>query len=99
MTWTTKISNRARRLADNLPQEISKIYEALKKALQQNGPHQPGWRHFKKLSGSGECYHCHLCAGRPTYVAVWRVIDKKNKVIEIRYVGTHEAAGEYRRRC
>jgi hypothetical protein len=34
---------------------------------------------------------CHLKKGRPTYVACWTV-DKKNKVIEVYYAGTHEKA-------
>ena len=26
--------------------------------------------------------------GRPTYVAVWRIFDKENRIIEVTYVGT-----------
>jgi hypothetical protein len=36
--------------------------------------------------------HCHLRKGRPTYVACWRIIDKKTKQIEVYYVGSHEGA-------
>ena len=30
--------------------------------------------------------------GRPTYVAVWEVTDKKIKIVEVTYVGTREKA-------
>ena len=36
--------------------------------------------------------HCHLQKGRPTYVCCWEVINKKRKIIEVYYVGTHEKA-------
>jgi hypothetical protein len=43
---------------------------------------------------------CSLCLffngqsakGRPTYVAVWEAQDKKIKLVEVLYVGTHEKA-------
>ena len=35
---------------------------------------------------------------KPTYVAVWKVTDKPQKIIEVTYVGTHEKA-EYNRLC
>jgi hypothetical protein len=35
-------------------------------------------------------YHCHIKSGRPTYVVCWRVENKKVKIVEIFYVGTHE---------
>ena len=33
-----------------------------------------------------------LYEGRPTYVAVWEVIDKEIQLVEVSYVGTHEKA-------
>jgi len=50
------------------------------------------------FSGRRGCYHCHLKKGKPTYVAVWKVTDKKNRLVEVRYVGTHEKA-DYGRIC
>ena len=38
------------------------------------------------------CYHCHLQKGRPTYVAVWKVSDKLQKIIEVVCVETLEKA-------
>jgi hypothetical protein len=37
-------------------------------------------------------YHCHLKKGRPTFVAIWEVMDKEIKLIEVIYAGTHEKA-------
>ncbi len=36
--------------------------------------------------------------GRPTYVAIWKVKDKENKIVEVKYAGTHENA-DYERIC
>lgn len=49
---------------------------------------------YSKLRGTGrkEIHHCHLNRGRPTYVAVWEVLDKAVRLVEVSYVGTHENA-------
>jgi hypothetical protein len=50
---------------------------------------------FSSLTGKGlrkNTYHCHVSAGRPTYVACWTVVEKRIKIVEIFYVGTHENA-------
>ncbi len=75
-----------------MPQVIRKALFALALDLRDNGPVLPGKPHFGKLKGQGETYHCHLKAGRPTYVAVWEVRDKTIRLIEVTYVGTHENA-------
>jgi len=64
--------------------------------LKLSGPVQANWPNFGKLRE--DCYHCHLQRGRPTYVSVWRVLSKKEKVIEVTYVGSHEKA-HYGRLC
>lgn len=58
--------------------------------LRRNGPKLPNWSHFGPLEK--DHFHCHLCKGKPTYVACWRILDKKTKQIEVYYVGTHEGA-------
>jgi hypothetical protein len=52
------------------------------------------WPNFGKLSEGKKSnnFHCHLIKGNPTYVACWRVLDKKERKLEIYYVGTHENA-------
>ena len=55
----------------------------------ENGPETPKWPNYSKLGRM--TYHCHLKKGRPTYVACWTA-NKKNKIIEVYYAGTHEKA-------
>ena len=98
-TWEVKTSKRLEKDAGNLPADQQKIFAFFKKELRERGPVLPEWRNFKKLEGTKACYHCHLSSGKTTYVVVWTVLDKKRKVVEIRYVGTHEAVGNYRKRC
>ena len=62
------------------------------------GPIRNRWPNYGKISGKKDCYHCHLQKGKTTYVAVWKVTDKPQKIIEVTYIGTHEKA-EYKRLC
>lgn len=41
---------------------------------------------------SGERHHRHIKKRRPIYVVVWEIVDKKERQIEVIYVGTHERA-------
>ena len=74
--------------AAKLPEKIREVLRALVKDIIHQGPVRGNWPHYSKL-GSGE-HHCHLKAGRPTYVVIWKVIDKN--VVKIVYAGTHEKA-------
>ncbi len=80
------------------PEDIRASLKFLIKDIQEGGPVVAQWPNFGKITGKDDCYHCHLKKGRPTYVAVWRVADTVIKIVEIRYVGTHEGA-DYRRIC
>jgi len=98
MNWSINWTSKAHKQRQKLPAKPRDILPALEIAL-KNGPHlSPGWKNFKKTAGTMNCYHCHLCSGRTTYVAIWRA-EKKTKTIEIRYVGTHEGAGTYCIHC
>ncbi len=70
--------------------------DTLAKEIELLGPIRKDWSNFsslKKASGLPDnSYHCHLKKGKPTYVACWYVEDKKVKIVEIYYVGTHEKA-------
>ena len=79
-----------------LPKSSEEIFELLLAELGLSGPVQKDWPHYGKLRE--DCYHCHLQRGKPTYVAVWRVLSKKAKVMEVTYVGSHEKA-HYGRLC
>lgn len=99
MAWEIYTSARVKKQIKNLSQGIKEIYEALTADLRANGP-SVEWPNSQKNRGTGkvECYHCHLCKGNPTLIAMWRVLDKKLKRLEMRYVGTHENV-DYRRDC
>ncbi len=92
MSWTVELSAKANKRKERLPHEIRARLLSLLISMEDTGPIQPDMRHFGKLKGRGETYHCHLKAGRPTYVAVWEVRDKTIRLIEVIYVGTHEDA-------
>jgi mRNA-degrading endonuclease RelE of RelBE toxin-antitoxin system len=90
-TWVVKFSSKASKQKAKLPQNIDDILAALVTDLTLKGPAQPKWKHYGKLNGKkGEYHHCHLNAGRPTYIVVWQVLDRQVRVMEVRYAGTHE---------
>ncbi len=60
-----------------------------------DGPIRRSWPNFSALSKKKKkippgAYHCHLKKGRPTYVVFWRIQNKKVKIVEVFYVGSHE---------
>lgn len=66
------------------------------------GPNYRNWPHFSDLGK--DKYHCHLTKSKDPgkhkgkkgadacYVACWEIEDKKVKIVEVYYVGTHENA-------
>lgn len=86
--WKVELSGKARKSHKTLSLIVLKALKKLTEDL-KNGPEVYQWPNYGKL---GPCtYHCHLKKGRPTYVACWTA-DKKNKIIEVYYAGTHEKA-------
>jgi mRNA-degrading endonuclease RelE of RelBE toxin-antitoxin system len=98
MTWEVKFTSRAEKQARNLPPDVREILFALVLEITKLGPTRTVWSNYSKIKGKKDCYHCHLKKGKPTYVAIWKVSDKNNKLVEVRYVGTHEKA-DYGRFC
>ena len=90
MPWTVTISNRARKQQKKLPSEIQQQFKALLVELKICGPETIGWRNFGKISGKKGFFHCHLNKRTPRYVAVWKVESETIKLMEVKYVGTHE---------
>jgi hypothetical protein len=91
--WIVELSGKVRKQKGKLPDDIRLLFVALFKELVAKGPTQPSWPNYGKLQGGkGEEHHCHLNKNRPVYVVVWKVMDKKIKLMEIKYVGTHENA-------
>lgn len=75
-----------------LPEKIQAIVLVLVREIENLGPIRNNWKNFGKLKMSGDVYHCHVKSRRPTYVICWELIDKKIKIVEVYYVGTHEKA-------
>jgi hypothetical protein len=98
MIWNVGLSVKARRNLVKIPLGVRETFQILLADLEYSGPIKSNWPHYGKISGRKDCYHCHLHKGRPTYVAVWRVVSHAERIIEVIYVGTHEKA-HYDRLC
>lgn len=90
--WQVWFTSKAQKQLRKLPSRIQESAYALRAEIELLGPNRVGWKNFGKLKGAYNIYHCHLNSGRPTYVVCWEVVDKKIKIIEVYYVGTHEKA-------
>lgn len=88
--WKIRAHKKVAKKVEKLPAKIRLVLALLIKDLEKTGPLQHKWDNFSKLKDRH--YHCHIKKGRPTYVACWKVIDKKIEVLEIYYVGSHEKA-------
>ena len=95
MEWTVEFNRRALKQVKKLDKKTITALQLLIQDLKQHGP-APGkiWANYGKLASkkNHDLRHCHLIKGKPTCVCCWEVIDKKIKVIEVYYVGTHEKA-------
>ncbi len=93
--WTVEFSRKASKQAGKLDVSILAALRLLVEDLKNYGPTPGrGWPNCGKLHGkkNEDKRHCHLIKGKPTYVCCWELIDKKIRIIEIYYVGTHEKA-------
>ena len=90
MSWTVKLSRNAEKQKAKLTKPLRQILYALVGDIEAGGPGRGDWPNYGKLADGK--HHCHLKKGNPTYVAVWEVRDKKIKLVEVQYVGTHEKA-------
>ena len=96
MPWTVLIPKRVAKQAQRLPSAVLDAVAQLVADLELDGPIQKRWPNYGKITGRPDCHHCHVKKGRPTYVVVWRMIEKGT--VEVSYVGTHEGA-DYERMC
>ncbi|MDL2321438.1 hypothetical protein LJC47_03740 [Desulfosarcina sp. OttesenSCG-928-B08] len=94
--WSVFFTGKARKQKTKLPPKIRSALDLLYGDLVQEGPERLNWPHYGQIVGKPDMYHCHLDKGAPRYVAVWKVTDKTENIMEVRYVGTHENA-DYRR--
>ena len=96
-TWTVTLVGRAKKSDKVLSDTAQDSLVLLMKEMRLTGPIRPDWPKYGKLEKRKKlipenAHHCHLKRGRPTYVACWQVVDKKQKLIEVYYAGTHENA-------
>jgi len=92
--WVVISTKSVDKQAIKLSQNVLLMLHLLFEDLTNKGPALPDWPNYGKLHGKKNVdrRHCHLQKGKPTYVCCWEVIDKKRKVIEVYYAGTHEKA-------
>lgn len=88
LKWTVELTGQAKKAHKILPPRALDAFKRLLIDL-EDGPETSGWNNYSQIHT--QSYHCHLKKGRPTYVAFWRA-DKKIRVIEVYYAGTHEKA-------
>ncbi len=84
------LSSQAAKQLGRLPLVVRTSLLALLREIEIAGPTRGNWPNYGSL-GKGR-HHCHLKKGRPTYVAIWEVVNKALKVMEVTYAGTHEGA-------
>ena len=96
--WIVRVVGKARKQKMKLPPVMNEAADLLLFELRSEGPIRINWTNFGRLhrKKNEEYYHCHLNRGKPRYVAVWRVTDRAIRLMEIRYVGTHEGANYQR---
>lgn len=90
MTWIVNLSRAAEKQKAKLTTPVRQMLFALLRDIEAGGPVRGDWPNYGKLTDGK--HHCHLKKGKPTYVAVWEVTDRKIRLVEVVYVGTHEKA-------
>ncbi len=90
MTWIVKLTRRAEKQKEKLPEQVKGALVFLLHEIARNGPVRGDWPNYGKLGPKQ--HHCHIRKGKPTYVAVWEEISGEIRLVEITYVGTHEKA-------
>lgn len=90
MMWQVILSTRAEKQIKRLSVNVKTLLFYLLAEIERTGPIRGNWPNYGKLDETR--HHCHIRKGKPCFVAVWEVVDKKINLIEVRYVGTHEGA-------
>ena len=90
MKWTVQYSKRAAKQAARLPQRTLGILDTLVAEIELSGPVRGNWPNYSKLGD--RLHHCHIKKGKPSYVAVWEEERGAIRLVEVKYVGTHENA-------
>jgi hypothetical protein len=88
--WSVGLKHSVAKEREYLPRDVDASLIALIKEIEVGGPVRGNWPNYSKLNST--THHCHLKKGKPTYVAVWEVVDKRIRIVEVIYAGTHEKA-------
>ncbi|MDR2076632.1 MAG: cytotoxic translational repressor of toxin-antitoxin stability system [Desulfovibrio sp.] len=88
-SWQVDFGGKAEKQVKKLPPDIRDIVFYLKYRMEQDGPERTEWRNYGIIVNAKDAHHCHLSNNRPRYVAVWKVLNREEQVIEIRFVGPH----------
>jgi len=88
--WTVELDRKVAKQSAKLSQPARQALFALMYDIETRGPIRGDWPNYGKLDGGR--HHCHIKKGKPTIVAVWEVRDRKIRLVELTYVGTHEKA-------
>lgn len=80
--WKIEISSNARKQIKKLPEKVKDLLDFLLEEIEIRGPIRKNWPHFSPLTKKkgkipANAYHCHIKKGRPTYVACWKIENKK----------------------
>ena len=84
------ITDKVRKRISDLPKTVQDRLILLIRDIEAHGPVRGNWPNYGKLKPGR--HHCHLKKGHPTYVAIWEVVQREIKLIEVTYAGTHEKA-------
>ena len=80
MSWTIQVRKKVAKAINKLPKNVREDLEALA-LVRGDGPN------YSKFSDGS--HHCHLSY---SYVAIWIVIEKNVRLVEVTYVGSRENA-------
>lgn len=85
--WVVKVSKKVNKDSLKIPSDVQILFLALVIDLENMGPVQKEWPNYSKLTHGR--YHCHL---NYRFVAVWEVVDKEVRILEVTYVGGRKDA-------
>lgn len=94
--WDVELAPRTKKNKNKLPITIQDQLTLLVKEIELLGPYRANWKNYgpleKRHGIPDDAFHCHLKKGKPTFVACWKIVSKKDRKIEVYYAGTHESA-------
>ena len=90
LMWEVILNKKVCKDREKLPSLVKYKLDLLLKELKVDGPYRNNWKNYGQLKGNSPTYHCHIKKGNPTYVVIWNIVNKKIKIMEVKYVGTHE---------